>query len=207
MDNRFRSAALGGFNRKDVIDYVQRAAQEHEQAIEQLNARLAELNARLDEANSRAEQAQQAMEALTAERDECRRTAQETAARADMVPGLEAQVQTLREQVARLEPDAAAYTAIKERAAGMELEAHQRAQAIVDRAGAQSAEVREQTRQWVMQVRREYDEMRLLVESTVSRAGGELDRVRQGLGNISLCLDRQTNAIDQLVRASEQDSE
>lgn len=205
MDNRFRGSAFGGFKRKDVIDYLANAAAEHKQELDLLNDQLAAVTAQRDEALQRARQAEQTLADMTGERDDCRRLAQETAAQADRLPGLEAEVAQLRQRVAQLEPDAAAYAAIKERAAGIELEAHHRAQGIVDQAKLQSEQLHEQTRQWVLQVRREYDELRSLVESTVSHAAGDLDRVRQSLGNISLCMDRQNNAMDQFVRQAEKE--
>ncbi|MBQ3135204.1 MAG: hypothetical protein IJB75_05290 [Oscillospiraceae bacterium] len=207
MDNRFRGSAFGGFNRKDVINYLTSAAAEHNHALEQLNSQLAAVTAQRDEAQQRAQQAEQTLAAMTGERDDCRRQARETAEKADRVPELEAELERLRSRVAELEPDAAAYVAIKERAAGIELEAHQRAQGIVNEAKAQSDRVQEQTRQWVLQVRREYDELRTVVENTVSHAAGDLDRVRQSLGNISLCMDRQSNAMDQFVREAEKEQQ
>ncbi len=205
MDNRFRGSAFGGFNRKDVINYLTDTAAEHNRALEQLNSQLAEMTAQRDQAQQRADQAEQTLAAMTGERDDCRRQAQETAEKAGRLPGLEAELEQLRRRVAELEPDAAAYVAIKDRAAGIELEAHHRAQGIVDQANAQADQVRQQTRQWVLQVRREYDELRGLVETTVSHAAGDLDRVRQSLGNISLCMDRQNNAMDQFVRDAEKE--
>ena len=205
MDNRFRGSAFGGFNRKDVIDYITAAAAEQNEKVEQLNKQLADMTAQRDEAQQRANRAEQTLATMTGERDDCRRQAQETAEQANRLPALEAELEQLHRRVAELEPDAAAYVAIKERAAGIELEAHQRAQGIVNQANAQAEQVRQQTHQWVLGVRREYDELRGLVETTVSHAAGDLDRVRQSLGNISLCMDRQNNAIDQFVRDAEKE--
>ncbi|MBE6956172.1 MAG: hypothetical protein E7450_01800 [Ruminococcaceae bacterium] len=205
MDNKFRGSAFGGFNRKDVIRYLESSAAEHNHKLELLNTQLAAVTAQRDEALARADRAENALAELTGERDECLRQKQEIATRADRVPELEAELEQLRRRVAELEPDATAYVAIKERAAGIELEAHHRAQGIVDQAHAQSDQVRQQTRQWVLQVRREYDELRGLVETTVSHAAGDLDRVRQSLGNISLSMDRQNNAMDQFVRNAEKE--
>lgn len=205
MDNKFRGSAFGGFNRKDVIRYLESSAAEHNHKLEQLNEQLAAVTAQRDEAQNRADRAEKTLAEMTGERDDCRRQAQETAAAANRLPELEAEVERLRRRIAELEPDAAAYTAIKERAAGIELEAHQRAQGVVDQARVQADQVRQQTRQWVLQVRREYDELRGLVETTVSHAAGDLDRVRQSLGNISLSMDRQNNAMDQFVRDAEKE--
>ena len=42
MDNQFRNAAFGGFNRQDVMDYLERTAKEHSEELAQLRARLDE---------------------------------------------------------------------------------------------------------------------------------------------------------------------
>ena len=56
---------------------------------------------------------------------------------------------SLREQVARLEPDAAAYAAVKDRSAGVELEAHCRAQNVLNEADGQARELRRSMEQWM----------------------------------------------------------
>lgn len=192
MDNQFRNAAFGGFNRQDVMDYLERTAKEHAEALEQLRSLLDAAQKERDELTAQ-------VQALTEERD----AARQTAAVAEQMPTLQEENNQLKERVAQLEPDAAAYAAIKERMANMELDAHRRAQDIVDQARAQSDELFHQTRKWVVDVRGQYDELRNVVEGTVSRAAGELDRMRQSLGNISLCMDRQGNAMDQFVRGAE----
>lgn len=192
MDNQFRNAAFGGFNRQDVMDYLERTAKEHAEALEQLRSLL-------DAAQKERDGLTAQVQALTEQRD----AAQQAAAVAEQMPALQEENGLLKERVARLEPDAAAYAAIKERMAGMELDAHRRAQDIVDQARAQSDELLHQTRKWLADVRGQYDELRNVVEGTVSRAAGELDRMRQSLGNISLSMDRQGNAMDQFVRGVE----
>ena len=55
---------------------------------------------------------------------------------------LEQENARLRQRLAQAEQDAAAYAALKERTAGMELDAHRRAQAIVDQARAEGQQQR-----------------------------------------------------------------
>lgn len=192
MDNQFRSKAFGGFNRRDVIEYVERSAREHNEELDQLRSLL-------DEAQKERDQLQDQLQTLAAERDALRGEAEQ----AKQLPAAQEEIRRLRDMVAQLEPDATAYAAIKERAATMELEAHQRAQAIVDQARKQADEALSGARQWLGGLRREYGDLRLQVENTVAHATADLDRVRQGLSNVSLCMDRQKNAMDQFLRAAE----
>ena len=78
--------------------------------------------------------------------------------------------------MARLEPDAAAYAAVKDRSAGVELEAHRRAQGVLDQANSQARHLRQQMEQWMTRVGREYDALRTEVEATISHAADQLDK-------------------------------
>ena len=103
----------------------------------------------------------------------------------------------LREQVARLEPDAAAYAAVKDRSAGVELEAHRRAQGVLDQANSQARHLRQQMEQWMTRVGREYDALRTEVEATISHAADQLDKAGKCLEQVSA----QDVALEELSRA------
>lgn len=74
MNVAFRSAAIGGFNREDVMGYIERTVREHKAALEQANAETAAAEERAEElARLNAELKEQAaaqQEALKAQRDE-----------------------------------------------------------------------------------------------------------------------------------------
>ena len=149
MDHPFRSAALGGFNRQDVLDYLEKMSaenaqrqQELQQNLEaaeeerrQLAAKTAEQEEQLSilhrERDSLSQQLEQAQQALAASQD--REEAQERE-----LAALRQERDSLKDKVAALEPEAAAYEAVKERTAGVELEAHCRAQNILDQANGQA---------------------------------------------------------------------
>ena len=202
MDNRFRSAAFGGFNRQDVMDYLERSVKEHNQALEQANTRLTEarnevneLRRQLDQLQEEARQAKEALESATAEQQ----NAQEQSALAE---ALRSENEQLRSQASRAQADAEAYAAIKERTASIELEAHRRAQTIVDEAQAQAEQIRRELGQWLERVERDYYDLRAQVGTTVTQASSELERVRQGLDNISLCMQNQHSALERLMQTA-----
>ena len=201
MDNQFRSAAFGGFNRQDVIDYLERTAQEHAQQLAELRAQLereqqeaAQLRSRLAQAQEQEEQARGELERNAADRESARE-------QSDLLAQAREEIAALRGQIARLEPDAVAYAAIKERTAGIELEAHRRAQTIVDEAQVQADQVRREQVAWLERVERDYYDLRAQVGTTVTQAASELERVRQGLDNITLCMNNHHNALDRLMQA------
>jgi len=199
MDNQFRGAAFGGFNRQDVMEYLERTAKEHAEGMAQLRAQLEQAQQECGELRAQLEQAQEQTKLLTEERD---RIAQEN----EQLPRLQEEADALRSRVARLEPDAQAYAAIKERAAGMELEAHRRAQQIVDDARGEAGDIHRQMEQWLGRFGREYEELCAQVDATVAHAAGELDKVRVSLDGISQCMERQNGALNGMARVfAEQD--
>lgn len=202
MDNRFRSAAFGGFNRQDVMDYLERSVKEHNQALEQANDQLAQVRGEADQLR---EQLTQVREEARQTREELERiTADQQIAReqSGLVEELRCENQQLRAQADRAQADAEAYAAIKERTASIELEAHRRAQTIVDEAQAQAEQIRRELAQWLERVERDYYDLRAQVGTTVTQASSELERVRQGLDNISLCMNNQHSALERLMQTA-----
>ena len=168
MDHPFRSAALGGFNRQDVLDYLEKTSAENAQRQQEL---------------------QQNLEAAEEER---RQLAAKTA---------EQERDGLKDRVAALEPEAAAYEAVKERTAGVELEAHCRAQNILDQANGQAKDLRRSMEQWMGRVEREYDALRSEVESTVSHAADQLEKANKCLDRMTALLSDQDVALEALSQA------
>ena len=193
MDNKFRSTAFGGFNRQDVMDYLERSVKEHNQALEKVNAQLTEARSEADQLR---EQLAQVREEVRQAKEELERTT------ANQMNELRTQNEQLRRQADAAQADAAAYAAIKERTAGIELEAHRRAQAIVDEAQVQVDQVRRELGQWLERVERDYYDLRAQVGTTVTQASSELERVRQGLDNITLCMNNQHSALERLMQTA-----
>ena len=196
MDNKFRSTAFGGFNRQDVMDYLERSVKEHNQALEQVNV---QLTAARNEADELRAQLAQTQEEVRRSKDELERIT------AEQLDELRTQNEQLRRQAEEARADAAAYAAIKERTASIELEAHRRAQTIVDEAQAQAGQVRRELGQWLERVERDYYDLRAQVGTTVTQASSELERVRQGLDNITLCMNNQHSALERLMQTAKND--
>ena len=117
-------------------------------------------------------------------------------------------------------PDAQAYAQIKERAAGVELDAHRRAQSVQDKAERDAERVRRQLEQWldrnISTVRFElpstsqgelYRGYRSssskgtrITSSNTSISASELDRVRAGLNRITQMVDAQEGALEGIAK-------
>lgn len=211
MDHPFRSAALGGFNRQDVLAYLEKSAkqaaetqQELQQRIDVLEETRARQEAELSELRERAgrlereseelrAQLQRAGEDLSASRAACagKTSALEAAGR---------ELKQLRAEATRLEPDAEAYAALKDRLAGMELEAHRRAQSIQEEAEEQAEALRARMGEWLRRVEREYAALRARMESAVSQAAGQLEEAGRCLDQAAGLVDGQEKELESLAR-------
>ena len=113
----------------------------------------------------------------------------------------EAQLKESEEKLAKAGPAAAAYEKVKDRTAGIELEAHCRAQAVQAEAEERIRKTRAEVEQWLNRVQGNYGRLRADMDAAVSRACGELDQVRQTLEQISGELARQDEGLDKLTKS------
>ena len=219
MDHPFRTAAFGGFHRQDVLTYLEEQARQTTQQREDLEGRLSQAAAREEELCREGEalraqvgQLQQSLEALrqeqaglmdrleesnrelSASRTQCSQTARE-------LEGAREESRRLQQQLDELTPDARAYTQLKERTAGVELEAHRRAQAIQEKAEEDAKRVRRQVEQWLQGVRREHEELCSRVESTVSHAAEELRKADGCLERAGEIMGEQSQALEAITQA------
>ena len=138
-ENRFRSSVFGGFNRRDVVGYIERSSQEATSVREENDALRAEresLRARLPELAAAAEERDRLTAACTAANETVARLQAEAETRekalAEVHAKLTAAQQTVdvfedtRARLSQLEVDAA------RRAVEMEKDAEQRATAVLD---------------------------------------------------------------------------
>ena len=150
MDHPFRSAAFGGFNRQDVLDYLEKTAAENARKKQELQQRLEEAEEDRRKLASQESDQEERVTILNRDREslsqqleqvkavlEASREREEAQSRE--LEELRRERDSLRRRVAELEPGAAAYTAVKERAAGVELEAHCRAQNVLNEADGSCA--------------------------------------------------------------------
>ncbi len=148
VEMQFRTAAFGGFQKQDVLEYIDRTNREHTQQMEALRQELEEASkARLAMEEERAEcgrtaeilrdqvaQLEREGETLRQTEEQARHDAEEAqrelADLRERLADAEEQLNQAQGRIAQLEPSAQAYERLKDRTAGIELEAHQRAQGI-----------------------------------------------------------------------------
>ena len=167
MDNHiFRSAALG-FNRQDVQDYIEQLAAVHRQETAELRKQLEKSDRRIQELEETASN----IDAMAAELAQTRSALESADQMVSRLRGelsqadaklsvAKKEMERLQTQIVALEPLAAGYQEIRDRAANVELDAHQKAQAAVNEAKTEVERIRGDTRRWLSQVMEEYSTLR-----------------------------------------------
>lgn len=212
---QFRSAAFGGFNRQDVLKYLESSGQDYE-------AKLASLRSELEKAKNEGAETAEKLEELVAENARNQEHAEKLAreldalrAEADVMQAeltekkqalaaAEEDLCELRAQMAELEPAARAYALIKDRAATIELEAHERAQRALDEAGERAGQIQEKSAEQVRQVQDTFDRFRIDLEATLAHAAQEIGQVLQSFEIVTEELGGHDDAIRELIRQSEE---
>lgn len=184
---RFRGA-LNGFNRQDVQDYIEKLALAHRQE-------LAELQKRLDQEEGRSAQMAEELASLRGAGEAAAKVRGDLESYSRMVTRLKGELsqsesklsvakkelERLQAQVAALSPLAAGYQEIRDRAASVELEAHQRAQEAeaearrraqetVRAAQAEADRIWAETRSWLSKVLEQYGQLRGDMDGLVEQA-------------------------------------
>ena len=155
---QFRTA-VRGFNRQDVQDYIEQLAAVHRQETAELRKQLEKSDRRIQELEETASN----IDAMAAELAQTRSALESADQMVSRLRGelsqadaklsvAKKEMERLQTQIAALEPLAAGYQEIRDRAANVELDAHQKAQAAVNEAKTEVERIRGDTRRWLSQV-------------------------------------------------------
>ena len=174
---KFR-AALFGFNRKDVQQYLEQAAAAHREELAQFQWQLVQLQKKLDKAEERGGELEAALSGAESEKSGA--AAEEARVRASLEESTRTlsklrgelsqteskltvarqELERLKEQMGAMKPMAESYAQLKERVATVELDAHCKAQSTVDEAQAEAERIRADTQAWLGGVLTQYGQLR-----------------------------------------------
>ena len=215
---QFRTSAFGGFNKQDVMAYLEKSAREHSGKIAELQKELTKYlragyvsEAELRQARTEAEDAGETMKSRLAVLEaENQRLAADLAQReAALAQALErgeaqaAELTVLKEEAETLRPAAASYESIKSRTASIELEAHGRAQAIEQEGRVRAKKAQEQVLDWFDKMQAAYLRLRTDIDATLHHAAREMERAGQSLVDLDTALGGHDKTLAELRQAAE----
>lgn len=195
-----KSVAFGGFDKQDVIRYIEESAQEANTVQTRLQEDNEALRSKADTLSGELAAAQAQISDLTAQLESLKaELAQETSARKALEPlkPLEEETRRLKAEVEVLRPDAEAYAQFRERIGAIECEARKRADDL------ELATIR-QLQQTLDLFREHYQILMTTFESTASHVNSELRKVEVNLSQLPRTMDRPGTELNELASRLEQ---
>ena len=200
MDNySIKSVTFGGFDKQDVIRYIEETAKaaaatekELQEKLEQIRIENQELLSRLNSAEKELASLQTRFQDLNLEYSRVKEdAAREAAARLELEP-----LKPLQEEVNRLRPDAEAYAQFREKIGAIECEARKRA------ADLESATI-QKLQQNVDLFREQYQVLMSSFESTAAHVTSELRKIEVNLTQLPRTMDQPGSELNELMNRLE----
>lgn len=210
--NVFRSAVVGGFNRQDVLNFIESSTRQNtarlismQRELEKTQKIREDLEQELSVSQKKVESLGRELESLQKDNEE-KSTAlssaqEELSLKEQEFSALKEEFSTLKEKTARWEDSAKAYEELKDRTATIELEAHQRAQDIEKQAEEKAQRVRAAAEQILHRVQAGYGRLRGDLDATITHAAGEMGRVDKALDQVRAEFAEHDTALENLLRS------
>lgn len=191
-NNTFKSAMFGGFDRQDVIQYIERFARETAEAQDKLLEENEELRQQAEELTARNALLQTQLEELTAEKEHLESELNQERNTCSELEPMKEEVQRLRDEVDSLRPDAAEYTQFWDRMGNIERESRKRAADLEDETAAKLKET-------VDLFQKNYQELMKTFEAAAAHVTGELRKVEVNLTQLPIAMDKTGAELNELA--------
>lgn len=152
MNTNFKTALFGGFDREDVVNYIQQISRESQQRISALETENQDLQEHSRSMEAELNTLRRAVLENSAAADTCRQLQEQLALLQDQARQLQAETEGLRAQ-------AAEYQSLKDHIADIEISAHRRTEEFRAQAIEQLRQLTRQQETWCAQSRAKYAEL------------------------------------------------
>lgn len=195
-NNTFKSVTFGGFDKQDVIRYIEQTAKEAAAVQEKLQQENDGLQAEIKNLAGRLEELQSRLEDIGAERERLSTELErERTARRTLEPA-KPEAERLAAEVERLRPDAEAYAQFRERIGAIECEARKRA-ADLEASTIASIE------RIIAAFQTQYQELTTTFDATAAHVTAELRKVEVNLTQLPRAMDQAGVELGELSAALE----
>ncbi len=193
-NNSFKSSVFGGFNRQDVIEYIEKSAKESQEILDALEQEKKTLIEERDAAREENLGLKEQNDALTEENHRLQVELEEQCAQAQRCQELEKQLQQLSERVNVAEPLAQEYLQAKEHIASYEIEAGKRAAAMENQAKTKLSLL-------VNQTLSEYQGIYSALNNTVQYVSAQLHDVGVTLSQLPIAFNKTGAEMEDLKKS------
>lgn len=209
-ENCFRTVAFGGFHKQDVLNYITASSRDNQEKNEQWKKKAQSAQQELevleqkyasteDARKAAAEKCEQLSNTLTLRTNSLEQAERELAVLKAEHEKASARLAELEERLPRLESDAQAYAELKDHTATIEMEAHRKAQEILEQAQSQAAGIRSELGGWLRRVQTTYQHLRADVSATMTHLLGELERGKQALEETAPAFNQHDQVLAELL--------
>lgn len=204
MENySFKTVTFGGFDKQDVVRYIEQAAEKASLAQRSLEA---ENEALRKEIQTLREQVQNAADETAALLSRCENLQKEAEQAAEVkkelepLRSLESEASRLRAEADALRPDAQAYAQFRERLGAIECEARKRADDL------ETASAR-QMKKTLDCFKTQYDALMQTFETAAGHVTEELRKIELSLSQLPRVMDRSGAEMERLAASLEEEEE
>lgn len=198
-NNTIKSVMFGGFDKQDVIEYIEKTAKESTEAQHTLQEENQELRAQLEALTRQNEELQARVDHLSEDRKQLeldleqeKGTHEKLEPLRPEVDRLTAEVERLTAEVEALRPDAETYARFRERMGTIECESQKRAADLEDATADQMLKT-------LNQFRSEYQELMHVFETATAYVNGELRKVEVNLTQLPRAMDKTGAELNELA--------
>ena len=191
-----KSVTFGGFDKQDVIRYIEQTAKSNEVIQRELTEETERLRAQVEELTAANTALRIENDALLSKKEVLEAELAMEAAHAkemEALKGADEKVAELEAEIARLRPDAANYAQFRDRLGAIECEARERADAL-------ERSTTEQLQKTVEDFRSQYTTLMSTFESTASYVTVELRKVEVNLTQLPRAMDRAGVELGELAK-------
>ena len=205
-NNQFRGSAFGGFNRHDVLHYLTETENQYEKNLSELRNELERSRKAAEESAQAYEEANQQLMEMIQVRELLQEELEKAQAEREEkeLPRRQAEEESFRLRVllVDMEPKSIASDRLKDRAASIEMDAHERAQVTLEQAQVESAQMREECQLWMQKIQTDYLTLRSNLYESFTKASGEMDLIGEQFQRLMTEFDAHEEAVSALVERS-----
>ncbi len=199
VENQIRSVAFGGFNRQDVLDYIEKSGEEQKEKEALLQKQAEELKAALAAAEQERDRLSQEAAALKAENETLRAeesaARQREAARQQELEELRQSNEELKLTVAQLKPQADMLNDVKSQMVDIEMDARVRSDGILKKANQSAQAVYAQAEEILAAVRQQYGKTQSELGTVTAHVLQELKAAQRAVEEMSITFSRSSAAV------------
>lgn len=193
--NVFKSVMFGGFDRQDVINYIEKTSQESAAAMQALQQETESLKAERAAAQSELESLRREVEELRQQSTQLQSALTEKIQEAD---AMQQELNTLRpahqallSQVQEWKPQAEAYQKVKEHIGNIECEARKRADELEDATNARLSRT-------LLQCGQQYQALRATFETASTHVTEEMRKIEVSISQLPVAFDKLGSDLKEL---------